>query len=435
LDVERKPILLTRLALILGIVAAVHPVEAQESAFLAVVSDLAVSPGDLHAARERMTTALAEWDRQIETLQRQVLLPGTGRESAFKRHLELGLAYRRRGRLDEALREFGAAASLQPGASDVHLLRALTFEAAGRVAEASEAFRAAWVRDAASPVKAYLVIRRTRDLDPADRERARDVLRRAYGGILSGDRTRAAPFLTVDLVPDTFSPTPIAGERRLHRLFGKLAAGRLDEAAAALSDGNPISEDDSALGRIARGRTAEREGRLLEARRDYTAALEGTLAGRHALHVGIARLAQVEGDLDGAIDAFEHAVRLSPNDPVLHREFAAALVAAGTFEDAFAELVAALLITPDEADVLAAVGQMFLDADRAEDAIAPLRRALAVKPDRHATHYALAIALSRAGRSEEAAREFERFERLNRQALEDRRRIMAGQAGLNETKR
>ena len=99
------------------------------------------------------------------------------------------------------------------------------------------------------------------------------------------------------------------------------------------------------------------------------------------------------GDLDAAIDAFDHAVRLSPNDPVLRREFAGAFVAAGRFEDAFAEFVAALLIAPDDADVLAAVGQMFLDADRAEEAIAPLRRALAVKADRDATHYALAVAL------------------------------------------
>ena len=151
--------------------------------------------------------------------------------------------------------------------------------------------------------------------------------------------------------------------------------------------------------------------------------------------MGIARLAQVEGELDAAIDAFEHAVRLSPNDPVLRREFAAAFVAADRFEDAFAELVAALLIAPDEADVLAAMGQMFLDTDRAEEAIAPLRRALAVKADRYETHYALAVALSRAGQTEEAAREFEQFERLSRQAMEERRRVMAGQAGLDEAKR
>jgi len=135
----------------------------------------------------------------------------------------------------------------------------------------------------------------------------------------------------------------------------------------------------------------------------------------------------VEGDTDATVDAFENAVRLNPNDPALRREFGAALVAAGRFDDAFAEFVVALLIAPDDAEVLAAAGQMFLDTDRAPEAIAPLRRALAVKADRYATHYALATAFSRAGRADDAAREFKEFDRLSRQAMQDRRRVVAGQ--------
>ena len=438
-----KPtISLAGLAFLWGLAGVAGPVEAQESAFVAVVRDLAITPGSMSVARDRMTAAaaaLAEWDRQLDRLQAQVdpTASRPSRERAFQLHLELGLMYRRRGRLDEALRQFDAATAVQPGASDVHLLRALTLEAAGHIDEAGRAYREAWVRDVASPVKAYMVLRRTREIETAGDERARNVLREAYGRILSGDhRSPAPPFLTLDLVPDAFSLTPIAGDARLARVFAQLAAGRLDEAVAALRDGGPAtSPDDSAVARIARGRNAEREGRLSDARREYVAALEGTLSGRHALYVGIARLAQVEGELDAAIDAFEHAVRLSPNDPVLRRELAAAFVAAGRFDDAFAELVAALLIAPDEAEVLAAVGQMFLDTERAGEAVAPLRRALVVKADRYETHYALAVALSRAGRTDEAAREFEQFERLSRQALEERRRIMAGQAGLDEAKR
>ena len=201
-----------------------RPVEAQESAFLAVVRDLATTPGGMSVARDRMTAALAEWDRQIDRLQAQVdpKTDAPGRERAFQLHLELGLMYRRRGRLDEALRQFDAATTLQPGASDVQLLRALTLEAAGNIDEAGRAFQAAWVRDVANPVKAYLVLRRTRDIEAADGERARDVLRDAYGRILSGDhRPPAPPFLTLDLVPDTFSRTPIAGEARLARVFAR----------------------------------------------------------------------------------------------------------------------------------------------------------------------------------------------------------------------
>ena len=46
-----------------------------------------------------------------------------------------------------------------------------------------------------------------------------------------------------------------------------------------------------------------------------------------------------------------------------------------------------------------------------------------------------AEALIASGRADEAAREFERFERLNRQVLEERRRVAAGQAGVDGAKR
>jgi tetratricopeptide (TPR) repeat protein len=434
-----KTVFLAALTFILGLGGTARPVEAQESEILAVVQDLATTRVDLAIARDRMAAALAEWDRQIDRLKTQIdsKPDGAGLERAVQRHLELGITYRRRGRLVEALRQFDAADALRPGGSDVQLLRALTFEAAGNIGEAGRAYQAAWVRDPASPVKAYLTLRRTRGLEAAGGERARDTLRAAYGRVLSGDYRPSAPtFLTLDLVPDAFSRTPIVAEARLARVFGRLATGRLDEAVAALGDGGPADgPDDSAVARVARGRTAEQEGRLSDARRDYVAALEGTLAGRHTLYMGMARLAQVEGDLDAAIDAFDHAVRLSPNDPVLRRELAGTFVAAGRFDEAFAEFVAALLITPDDAAVLAAVGQMFLDSDHPGNAIAPLRRALAVKADRYETHYALATALSRTGRTEDAAREFEQFGRLSRQALEERRRVMSGQAGLDGAKR
>ena len=99
----------------------------------------------------------------------------------------------------------------------------------------------------------------------------------------------------------------------------------------------------------------------------------------------------------------------------------------GRFEEAFTEFVAALLLAPKDAEVLAAIGQLFLDADRAADAVAPLRRAIVVKADRFQSHYALAVALSRTGRADEAKQEFEQFERLSRQAIDERRRTVAGQ--------
>jgi len=418
--------------LTLGLLGIVGPVDAQDSAFLAVVRELATTRVGLAKSGDRMKAALAEWDRQIARLQ-------SGADT-IEGHITLGLAYRQRGRLNQAIREFDAAIALQPAlalSSDIHLFRALTSEAAGNLEDAGRSYQTAWAYHPASPGKAYLALRRAPNLDADGAVGARGALLGAYTRILAGSYSAEAPiFPTLDAVPDTFSAAPIAGEGRLARVFALLAGGKLDEATAALGDSSPApAATESARARIARAGIAEREGRLADARRDYSAAIEGTLAGRYALYVGIARLAQVKGDVDGAIDAFDHAARLNPNDPLLRRELSAALVSAGRFDDAFAELMAALLVTPNDAEVLAAVGQLFLDTDRAGDAIAPLRRALVLKADRYATHYALAVALSRAGQADDAAREFEQFDRLSRQALEGRRRAVAGQAGLDGSKR
>src|SRR6185503_19846695 len=118
----------------------------------------------------------------------------------------------------------------------------MTLEAAGKPDEAGRAYETAWMRDPASPVKAYLVLRQSRDLDAASRERSLNVLRDASRRNLSGNqRQPSPPFLTLGLVPDTLSPTPIAGDGRLSRVFAHLASGQLDEATAALKDSGPAA--------------------------------------------------------------------------------------------------------------------------------------------------------------------------------------------------
>jgi tetratricopeptide (TPR) repeat protein len=393
------------------------------------------------AALARLNTALAEWDRSIKALESRVRreLPAASDQRAFQLRIELGLTYRQRGRLEDALREFDAAATGQPGASDVHVLRALTLAAAGKGADAGRAFRTAWLRDAANPVKAYLAVGPGSGLDAAERGRARQVLRDAFERTLATDKLPpGSPFLVLDPVPDTLSRTPIVADAGMARAFARLAEGKFDDAVAAFSGPDSITaplEGDSPLAHFERGRAGEIDGRQADARRAYTAALAGTLTGRHVLYVGIGRLAQVDGELDAAIEGFGHAVRLNPNDPLIHRELAGAYAAAGRIDDAFAELVAALLIDPRDVEAIAAVGQLFLDSDRADDAVAALRKAVGMKPNGLKTRYAFAVALSRAGQTEEAARQFAEFERMSRQALEDRRREVAGQAGPTEALR
>src|SRR5436190_1585637 len=180
----------SRLSLVLGITAALTlrpvPAHAQLEAFVQAVRGLADAAGQTEPARstgilsaaDRMAPALAEWDRNIKALESRV-----SRETAraindgtYRLHVELGVAYRVRGRVADALREFDTAAALRPSSSDVQMLRALTLEAAGRPAEAGKAFLDAWHLDTGDPVKAYYVTQRLNAGVLAERARARAML-------------------------------------------------------------------------------------------------------------------------------------------------------------------------------------------------------------------------------------------------------------------
>jgi tetratricopeptide (TPR) repeat protein len=179
---------------------------------------------------------------------------------------------------------------------------------------------------------------------------------------------------------------------------------------------------ESALARFARGRELEKANRVPEARREFEAAVAGTLSGRSLLLAGIGRLAQVEGDFAGAIEAFQRAVQLNPNDVNMHRELAFAYAGQGAVDEAFNELAAALLLNPRDAQTFADIGRLFLDAGRDADALPPLHRALALAPGRFETRYALATALTRLGRTADAARELEAFQQAQREAIDRQRR-------------
>jgi tetratricopeptide (TPR) repeat protein len=395
---------------------------------------------EIHAAASRMGTALVEWDRTIAVLEGRTAreISGAPDQRAYLLHVELGVVYRARGRLVDALREFDAAVALRPSASDVQVLRALTLEAAGRPEEAAKAFRAALKFDAGDPVKAYYVAQRPSAEGAADaeyRDRARALLTDTYRRLgFDAGRPAGAPFITLDVISDNLSRTPLIGDDETAEGFALLIAGKYGEAVAALTqaDHAKTATGDSPLEHFARGQRDEAENRAMDARREYQAALRGALLGRSVLAVGIARLAQVDGDQGAAIEAFTHSVQLNPNDPNIHKEFSAAYAAQGRPDDAFCELMAAFLINPRDAQTHAAIGQLYLDGGRNTDAVAAFDRALKLAPDRYETRYALATAQTRLGNTAEAARQLDMFDRLRREALERRRRDIANEVEQEE---
>jgi tetratricopeptide (TPR) repeat protein len=420
---------------------------AQAEAFVQAVRELAdataktepVRSDAVRAAVNRMRTALSAWDRNIDALEGVAHeIRDAPEQRAYELHVQLGVAYRARGRGADALREFDAAARLKPS-SDLQVLRALTLEAAGRTDEAGRAFRAAWNLDVRNPIKAYHVAVRPDGASRADRDRARAMLADTYRqlGAVAGPSVpqgplpagpAAPPFVTLGIIADNLSRTPVVADQANADGFALLAAEKYSAAVAALEQPERAKgkgTGDSPASHFVRGQRHEAENQIADARREYQAALAGALAGRNVLLVAIARLAQVEGDLNGAVDALTRAARLNPNDPNIRKELAGAHAAQGNIDDAFCELMAVLLIDPRDAQAHAAIGQLYLDAGRDEEAVSAFNRALALMPDRYEARYGLATAFTRLGRTAEAAREFDLFERVRREKLAERRRDIA----------
>jgi len=216
-----------------------------------------------------------------------------------------------------------------------------------------------------------------------------------------------------------------ADERARLVSAGLLAeAGRPEEAERVLL-GVLDAWPESAIAHWWLARIYDGRKRVDEARRQYEAVLPVALAGRGQLYSAICRLAHVQGDFAGALEACRRRVQIAPGDPAARRDLGRMFLDYDRSEEALAEYTAALSIDPRDAESHAAVGRIHLDAGRPAEAIPALRRALDLMPGQHDARYALAIALKRTGHAEEAARELQLFERASRMAVEDRRRTIA----------
>ena len=264
----------------------------------------------------------------------------------------------------------------------------------------------------------------------------------SHGHVLLGDDTAAMPALPLAAYADGFlrmrrgeyrdaiaslrRATAIAiDERSELAAAGRLAQqGRHVEAEQTLR-GIVTARPESAVARWWLGRVYENLNRIADARQEYERVVPVALTGRATLYAAIGRLAHFEGEFARAIQAFEERLRLTPNDPVAHKDLAWVYLDHDRTEAALEELGLVIALDPRDFEAHAAIGRIHLDAGLHAEAIRALRRALDLKPTLHEARYPLALALKQAGREAEAAREMELFERGRRESTEDRRRTIA----------
>jgi tetratricopeptide (TPR) repeat protein len=373
--------------------------------------ELAVS-GDAQDAREAAGAIAAAYQRlrpaQQQTnggpFQRIALLSTDGAGPPL---VPLGLYRQAFGRIamgeyEQAIGEFRRAAAIDPLVSD----SAAGFGSIGRAIGALRQVRLSEARS--------LVEQSAADADSSEAHRVRGLVYWA-----DSNYEKAIAELNTAIAQ---APRNERARLALSRVFSSM--GRDADAELALQE-TLRALPESALARWWLASAYERVNRFTEARQELEHAAAAAIHGESQLHGAVARLASGAADFPAAIAALQRAVNAQPNDPAMHRLLARALVQQDRADEAVAEFVAALLIDPRDAEALAGIGQIHLNAGRHTEAAEVLGRATEMSPGNSEVRYALASALVRLGRTEEAAQHFAEIEQAQRQLLADRRRTLS----------
>jgi protein O-mannosyl-transferase len=118
------------------------------------------------------------------------------------------------------------------------------------------------------------------------------------------------------------------------------------------------------------------------------------------------------GQIDEAIRQFQEGVRLKPDDAEAHYNLGVALDKKGQVDEAIRQFQEALRLEPDYADAYYNLGVAFYQQGRAAEAIRQFEEAIRLKPDHAEAHNNLGTALGIKGQTEEAIRQFQEALRL-----------------------
>ena len=355
-------------SLMLAVLAVPATAAAQRDGFLAAwvefYQTLPGAYGDegprLAAQLEKMTAALAAWDREIRDAENQLQprLKGADANTALEVHAILAALYLDRSRFDDALREFDAAIAIAPARAAFHRYRGLIHLATGRPAEAAEAFRSAWRLEPADPQNAYrLIAHRSNATTRQDVEQALATFAAIETELIRLARPRStALFRTTQAIDDEsggamgFVPPAYA------RGFALLQRGQYDDGLVAL-------------------RAAVQADPLVAASRS-----EPMTQGSAALR---------QGQIDAAIDRFENAVAGARDSSEAHRLLGTAYDVRGDIASSVRHLRDAVRLNPRDERTWIALARTLEDTGERAEAAAALRAGIDALPDSGALRWRL----------------------------------------------
>lgn len=161
----------------------------------------------------------------------------------------------------------------------------------------------------------------------------------------------------------------------------------------------------------------ERQSLLPQAARSFRdAEAFGPIVGRDQFYRALGSLLVNQADFDGAVAAYTSRIEANPNSGEAHRQLGEIHFLQGRDEQALAEFLTATWLDPRDAKAYAAAGQVQVRLLEYADASVSLERALSLDPGLREARYALGTSLMRLGRTGEAKRELETFQRQQTEA-------------------
>ncbi len=289
------------------------------------------------------------------------------------------------GKLDEAIRELDALASVKPEPAGVERLRGIVEYENNRLTEADAAFTQALVQDPsdleAMQMRGVTLYRMGK---PAE---AIPLLEKAHAG---GAIANADPNYVLGLC--------------------YIAAKRYDDARGAFAVQYDFAPDSAAAWLVT--------ARMLF-RQELTDPAKGAAQNAVRLdprlplaHRLLGEIDLANGDASGALQELQQEVRLNPLDGETYDRMGDAYVRSGRYAQAQQVLDRAVLLEPNASGPYILLGKALLEEHDPMTAAMYLERAEKIDPSNSMIHMLLGRAFSAVGRKADASREFELLQKL-----------------------
>jgi tetratricopeptide (TPR) repeat protein len=346
-------------------------------------------------------------------------------------HINLGAAYGKEGRVDEAISQFQDALRIQPGAVRAHHNLGLALDQKGRIDDAIDQFAEAQrlkPDDAGIRNDLGSALNQKQQTDEAIAQ-FKEALR------LNPDFAEAHANLGAAYVSKGDSHDAMAELQEAVRLEAsnfqwhlQLGAvldkeGRVDEAISQFQEAVRLKPDDGKAHQNL-GINLNINGQLDQAIREFQEAirLEPDNANSHYL-LGFDLASQ--GNLDQAVGQYQEALRLKPDDAGMHNDLGNALDSEGRRDEAIQQFREAIRLKPDFAEAHQNLGADYGNQGKVDEALREFEAAVRLQPDDAKERYNLGIALDQKGRTDEAIRQYQEAVRLKPDFVEARTNLDA----------